>query len=355
MRAPTAMAVFLLTTSALLARADEPPAGQKYALLVGVQQYSEAKELRPLPYSERDVTELADVLRDGGYKGDNVVLMTRAAANDDLRYMPLKKRILKELRLILADRQEGDTVLVAFAEATACTSAATRTATSARPTPSWTTVPRCSPLALTVYAEWRLEKCKAGTKVLLVDACRNDPFQDKTRAAQVVALESVTRSEVPDPPRGVAAFFSCSENEKAYESDKLKHGVFFHFVIEGLKGEAAPDKGEVTLLGLSEYVTQKVGDYVRAAYGLEARVDGPQQRRDRRNWCGRLRRRCTSAGPVTAGKEPVRKRPWMSWRRRFGSIRAPPPPPMPSAPFFFLSRGQFDTHGGTGGCSAAGR
>ncbi len=262
MRAPTVITVLLFTASALLARADEPPAGLKYALLVGVQQYSEAKELRPLPYSERDVTELADVLRDGGYQGDNVVLMTRAAANDDLRYMPLKKRILKELRLILADRQEGDTVLVAFAGH----GLHFRDDKNSYFCPADAELDdRSTLLSLTdVYAE--LEKCQAGVKVLLVDACRNDPFQDKTRAAQVVALESVTRSEVPDPPRGVAAFFSCSENEKAYESDKLKHGVFFHFVIEGLKGEAAADGGDVTLLGLSGWVTQKVGDYVRVEY-----------------------------------------------------------------------------------------
>ena len=47
---PYAVAVVLLiTTAQLAARADEPPPGQKYALLVGVQQYSEAKELRRCP------------------------------------------------------------------------------------------------------------------------------------------------------------------------------------------------------------------------------------------------------------------------------------------------------------------
>ena len=46
------------------------------------------------------------------------------------------------------------------------------------------------------------------------------------------------RELVPPPtPKGVVALFSCSAKEKAYESDKLKHGVFFHYVIEALRGK----------------------------------------------------------------------------------------------------------------------
>ena len=126
-----------------LAPADAPPRGESYALLVGVQKYSEAKELRPLPYSERDVTELARLLRDSGYKADNVVLMTQTAANDDPRYTPMKKRILKELRLLLADRTPKTTRCCWRSPAMASTSATTRTATSARPTPSCGIRTRC--------------------------------------------------------------------------------------------------------------------------------------------------------------------------------------------------------------------
>ena len=77
------------------ARADGEAKGGRYALLVGVSQYSEAKELRPLPYADNDMNELARVLGDGGYKADNVVLMTRALGADQLRFLPEKKHILK--------------------------------------------------------------------------------------------------------------------------------------------------------------------------------------------------------------------------------------------------------------------
>jgi hypothetical protein len=49
------------------ARAD----GDRYALLVGVRQYY-AIDLRPLDYAEADVTDLAHVFIDQGYRPENV-------------------------------------------------------------------------------------------------------------------------------------------------------------------------------------------------------------------------------------------------------------------------------------------
>src|SRR5262249_2847424 len=57
---------------------------------------------------------------------------------------------------------------------------------------------------------------------------------------------------------GVAALFSCASGQSAYEHNGLKHGVFFHFVIEGLKGKAKNEDGEVTWDGLALYVKTQV-------------------------------------------------------------------------------------------------
>ena len=64
------------------------------------------------------------------------------------------------------------------------------------------------------------------------------------------------------------AFFSCSEGERAFEHADLKHGVFFHYVIEGLSGNAT-DVGSdgVTLPELELYVKKQVRDFVRTKYG----------------------------------------------------------------------------------------
>ena len=42
------------------------------------------------------------------------------------------------------------------------------------------------------------------------------------------------------------------------EGGKLKHGIFFHFVLQGLKGKARNEDGEVTWDRLTEYVKRQV-------------------------------------------------------------------------------------------------
>src|SRR5262249_51527301 len=95
-------------------RGQGPKAGEKYALLVGVRKY-DPNELRDLPYSEADVTELAGVLKAAGYKPDNVVLMTQTAGAEDTRFLPLAASVRKELRLLLDGMEEQDSILVALA------------------------------------------------------------------------------------------------------------------------------------------------------------------------------------------------------------------------------------------------
>jgi formylglycine-generating enzyme required for sulfatase activity len=250
----------LLVASAGLAQEK----GEKYALLVGVRRY-DPNELRSLPYSEADATELAAVLKASGYQPDNVVLMTQAAGAEDPRFTPVAGQIRKELKLLLRDLGPDDRMLVALAghgvqfvgdpESYFCPA-------DARLADKSTLIPLGE-----VYKD--LEACGAGMKVLLVDACRNDPQSDNSRALAVVNLQSVTRPMMPKAPGGVVAFFSCSEGEKAFEHADLKHGVFFHFVIEGLRGAAVgAEEREVLMPDLEKFVKRRVRDFVRAKYGV---------------------------------------------------------------------------------------
>lgn len=119
-----------------------------------------------------------------------------------------------------------------------------------------------------VYQE--LGQCKAGFRLLLVDACRDDPFAANTRDAGAKKFESLSRPPKKLLPGGVAALFSCSAGEKAYEDDTLEHGVFFNFVVEGLKGDAANEAtGEVSLPLLEDYVQRRVKDFVAGKYGAD--------------------------------------------------------------------------------------
>jgi tetratricopeptide (TPR) repeat protein len=103
----------------------------------------------------------------------------------------------------------------------------------------------------------------------MADACRTDPFKGSGSKA-AIAIDSVTRPQSRPVPGGVAAFFACSKGQEAYEDDDLKNGVFFHYVVEGLKGAAASSgTREVSLPALQDYVTRKVNDFVRRKYGKD--------------------------------------------------------------------------------------
>ncbi len=77
----------------------------------------------------------------------------------------------------------------------------------------------------------------------------------------------MTRPQRIPPPGGLAAFFSCSEGEVAFEHDDFGRGVFFHYVIEGLKGDADLDQDSaVSLPELEAFTKRRVSDFVRAKF-----------------------------------------------------------------------------------------
>src|SRR5262245_17611448 len=263
-----ATAALTLLVAVVPAR-EADPAGQQLALLVGVRKY-DPNELRDLPYAEADVEALARTLGNAGYQPDNVVLMSQSAAARDLRFAPESAKIRRELKLLLGNRAKEDTLLIAFAghgvqffkeeEAYFCPADARL-------------ADRSSLISLSeVYRE--LKRCPARVKVLLADACRNDPLADHSRSRATVRLESSTRPAVAEPPAGLVALFSCSEGERAFEHDELKHGVFFHYVIEALRGEAArDDQAEVTVADLEGYVQRGVDSFVRSRFGASQRPE----------------------------------------------------------------------------------
>src|SRR5262249_42885399 len=155
---------------------------------VGVRQY-DPNELRSLPYAEPDVEDLAALLRDAGYR--RVVTMTIAEGVKRARLLPMGANIRKELTGLLEDCEPSDTVLVVFPghgvqfrgeDVNYFCPMDARLAD------------RSTLISLKdVYRD--LGKCKAGTRLMMVDACRNDPQSDNSRSRSVVSLESITRPQ----------------------------------------------------------------------------------------------------------------------------------------------------------------
>jgi hypothetical protein len=251
-----ALALTLLPTAGQEAR----PKPRRFAVLTGVNRYEHA-DLKTLKYAENDVVALAKLLRENGYE---VVLLTGPEGARDAKRQPTRVNIEARIKEVLRKCRRGDTVLLAFAghglqfegrkDAFFCPS-------DARPFKDETDT--LVSLAK-VYAE--MKKSFAAVKLLFVDACRDDP-----KAARG-GRSGVDGDSAPRPPSGVGALFSCSAGQRAYEDDGLKHGVFFHFVLQGLKGKAKdPDDGDVTFEGLATYVKKQVTRDVPKRIGGGAR------------------------------------------------------------------------------------
>jgi tetratricopeptide (TPR) repeat protein len=252
-RTPTHAVACLAVLAALASQAPRSapaaePRGRNYAFLVAGQDY-DRKELRPLQYTRNDITEFYRALLDAAFAKQNVVLMHDGQPKD---LLPEARKVRKELGVLLAGLRPDDTVIVALAGHGVQFRGEARSyfcPVDAELTDRSTLIPLDE-----VYRQ--LAACPARRKLLLVDACRNDPQSELSRGRPEVRLESVTRPQAEPVPKGIIALFSCSEGEKSFEQPELQHGLFFYEVLQGWQGDAADKEGKVTLDGLTAYVKE---------------------------------------------------------------------------------------------------
>lgn len=258
----------LAAFAGILAWGQGPAEGEKYALLVGVRQYDPVQPLPTLTYPEDDIEELARVLVASGYKRENIKLMTQREGARNARFTPTTEKIRKEFGATLRRLEPGDSVVVALAghgvqftqegDSFFC--------------PADADLDDEKTLIKLGEVATGLESCRAGFKLLLVDACRNNPKLRVARAGGRAISDpaSLSRPFLRVAPGGMAALFSCSPGEIAFENPDLKHGVFFHYIIEGLRGEADRDHdGRVEVEELASYAKRNVARYVDLTYGRE--------------------------------------------------------------------------------------
>jgi len=106
----------------------------------------------------------------------------------------------------------------------------------------------------------RIKETGVGQVVVLLDACRNDPggradaINPLTNAYTNAFNFDVRNREV----QAFATVYATGIGQRAYEYTEKKQGYFSWAVVEGLKGGAANDKGEITLSQLVKYVQDTV-------------------------------------------------------------------------------------------------
>jgi uncharacterized caspase-like protein len=332
------LSVMVLSLSAALS-ADDPSVGRKLAVVVGINAYRANSGLRNLSTAASDAEALSTVLREQGFL---VQEMTHEVARQPGRETsaPNLDYICDAIDGILSYPNLGanDAVLISFCghgvqyvEVDEAGNKSPRfyfcpadaTVKGVKSVADLTERNHLLPLD-ELYMQ--LADCTAATKLLIVDACRNDPSQPGTFRD---TLESITLPKLPPPPGGIAAFFSCKANELAAEDTDLQGGVFSHFLVQGLRGAAdqplanRPADGIVTFAELSTYVANNTYAHVFEKYRVKqspelrgefdlnlplARID---QRQRLQHWARQILRRAQELAITQGVNDPERMLTWL--------------------------------------------
>jgi tetratricopeptide (TPR) repeat protein len=213
--------------------AAQPKQGTNYAFLVACSEYREG-QFKRLPYAYPETEDFRQALLATGFDDKNVVFLHNKRTEQAGRFLPLRDNILHELDLLAARLTKDDTLVVLLnghglhfkgdKASYFCPS-------NVNLDKKETLLPLDGDGG--VYA--LLQKCKAGRKLLLVNACRNDPDP----LNQAAAKDSFDNEAKETLPEGVAALFSCSPGQKCYyypPSAKIERSLFMNHLIEAWRG-----------------------------------------------------------------------------------------------------------------------
>ncbi|MDO4576454.1 MAG: SUMF1/EgtB/PvdO family nonheme iron enzyme [Planctomycetia bacterium] len=217
----------------------EMPKARKFALLVGVTDYA---EMSGLTCCVKDIHAIRNQLIKLGFKENDIYTLESGKAAKEL---PTKRNVLERLDLVLGQVKVGDMVFFAFAGHGA------ETGREQYICPMETELDNLSETAVPIpLILEKLDASDARFKWLVVDACRNNPFNRRVSGA-------TTLQGIDDPPKGVLLLQSCGQNEYSHEDPNLGQGLFTASFVEALSGKADMNQdGTLTLMEVCSYTTE---------------------------------------------------------------------------------------------------
>ncbi|HSP62147.1 MAG TPA: tetratricopeptide repeat protein [Pyrinomonadaceae bacterium] len=233
-----------------------PVSAKRWALVIGVDKYQDP-QISPLKGSDNDARLIADALvRYAGFPRDQVILLS---TDQPAERQPTRVNILRRLSNLSTAVPKDGLLLVSFAGHGMERSGQAFLLPSDAQISDQISFLEETAISMNRVKE-RIKETGVGQVVLLLDACRNDPGG---RADAINPLSSAYTNAFNFDVRNreVQAFatvYATGIGQRAYEYTEKKQGYFSWAVVEGLKGGAANDKGEVTLSQLVKYVQETV-------------------------------------------------------------------------------------------------
>lgn len=241
-----------------------PPKSKRFALVIGVDEYRD-KQINRLYGAAKDAQTLRDALvKYAGFPEDQVTLL---ATGEPEEREPSRANILQRLLNLNGIVPQDGLLLISFA------GHGVQRGERGFLLPADAKVGSLSQLENTAISVADIKRFirQTGVKQVLVimDACRNDPGG---RADGPNPMSSAYRFDFDTRNQEVEAFatlYATDVGNRAYEYTEKSQGYFTWFLVEGLKGEAANARGEVTLSSLVGYLQEKVPKRVLLDLGQE--------------------------------------------------------------------------------------
>lgn len=234
-----------------------PEKGKRYALIIGVDKYADSS-ISPLDGASNDAKALAAALiRYAGFPADQVILL---ATDQPPQRQPTREEILLRLSNLRSAVPKDGLLLVAFAgHGIERNNQAYLLPSNARIHGDIELLQETS-ISVTRMKD-AIRAVGVGQVVLFLDACRNDPASGRSDSVNPLTSAYTRGFNFDVRNREVTAFvtlYATEVGKRAYEYQEKRQGYFTWALVEGLKGEAANERGEVTLSRLIRHVQEAV-------------------------------------------------------------------------------------------------
>lgn len=233
----------------------------QYAIIIGISRYEQDDRISELKYAAKDAIALKQRLIElFNYSEENIFLFTH---DEQYGEYGTHSAIIEQLGLLCNKMEVGDELLFYFAGHGVESAEGSFLLAANSNILSPGTI-QTSSLPVSILTS-EMNRARASTRVLFFDACRKNPQKD--RGGQDYTLPGTLSREIQmvlgasRPEAGLtttALLFGCSNTQQAFESNKLGHGVFTYYLIEGME-KIAKTRGKVNLSDLHNYVKDKVG------------------------------------------------------------------------------------------------
>lgn len=237
-----------------------PGKAKRFALVIGVDQYADT-QITTLGGASNDAKLLADVLvRYAGFPSDQVTLL---ASDQPAERQPTRGNILRRLSNLASVVPHDGLLLVSFAGHGMERGGEAFLLPMDAQVSNDVDLLEQTAVNVAVVKD-RIRKTGVGQVVLILDACRNDPVgrsgsDNPLTAAYTRSFDfDVRNREV----QAFATLYATSVGHRAYEYKEKHQGYFTWELVEGLKGAAANEKGEVTLASIIKYLQDRVPRHV---------------------------------------------------------------------------------------------